>query len=448
MTAFLKSCSSADPGNGLGNAPCVTGNTVKDPAHREHQATAAGVGPRPSYLGYPHRQEVSSPNHPSRPQASAYGTHHVGSEASLYPGLYSFQNQDQRLASLSTGDYSHSVPPGYDQLVDISPQLSNLNTQNLNIVFHGENLDLTDATQASNSASKVPRHPFIGQLEIDSGQSEMSTRLGPNGLVKNIWHAGLSNQPVSSVHKPHQDIQGQRFDIGMKTQNLPKRLGMELSLFGSPEGGSHLNSEGTRGVLPGYDPPLLPSHGQHSPGQCGKQESYPPAQNKPAVLHSKMDPLRLVGTKQWSSAGSQSEQNLERSGSPQRRNTDTLNSKVHNVRVKPPSRYVSSANPLRRKPSIQPLKSGPTVSSNQEHVADQGPSSTHLSPNQQTHLHNPVHPPPNHPVAVTGDGGSLGSAFARGYPIQAAGKIGTALFYNQPHNSCQVVIFLKMDPWL
>lgn len=417
MTTFLKSHSSADPGKGLANAPCVTGNTVKDPANGVHQTTAAGFGPRPSYLRYLHRQEVSSPNHSSR-QASAFGTHQVGSEASFHPGLYSFQSQDTSVASLSTSDYSHSVPPGYDQLVDISLQLSNLSTQSCNIVFRGENLDLTDATQASNPASKVHRHPVIEQLETDSEQSKMSTRLGPNGLVKNIWHAGLGNQPsVSLVHKPHQGRQGQRFDIGMKTQNLQKRLGMELSLFGSPEGGSRLNSEVTRGVLP-----LFPSQGQHSSGQCGKQERDPPAQNKPEALHSKMDPLRPVGIEQWSSARSQSEENLERSGSPELRNTDALNSKVHNVRVKPPSRFVSSANLLRQKPSIQPLKSGPTVSSSQEHVADQGPSSTHLSPNQRKQLHNPIHPTPNYLVAVRGDGGSLGSAFAR-----AAGKIGTAL---------------------
>lgn len=402
----------------------MTGNIVKDPAIGVHQTTAAGFGPRPSYLQYLHRQEVSSPNHSSRLQASAFGTHQVGSEASFHPGLYSFQSQDTSVATLSTSDYSNSVPPGYNQLVDISLQLSNLSTQSCNTVFRGEKLDLTDAAQASNPASKVHRHPVIEQLEIDSEQSLMSTRLGPNGLVKNIWHTGLGNRPsISLVHKPHQGRQGERFDIGMKTQKLQKRLGMELSLFGSPEGGSRLNSEVTRGVLP-----LFPSQGQQSSGQCGKQKRDPPAQNKPAALHSKMDPLWPVGIEQWSSARSQREENRERSGSPELRNTDALNSKVHNVRVKPPSRFVSSANPLQQKPSIQPLKSGPTVSSSQEHVADQGPSSTHLSPNQQIHLHNPIHPPPNYLVAVRGDGGSLGSAFARGYPVQAAGKIGTALF--------------------
>lgn len=419
------------------------GNTVKDPSHSVHQTTAAGVGPRPSYLGDPHRQEVSSPIHPSR-QASAVGTHQVASEASLHSGLYSFHNQDQRIASLSTGDHSHSVPPGYDPLVDISLQLSNLSAQSLNIVFRGENLDLTDATPVLNSGSKVPRHPVTGQLEIGSGQSKMPTLLGAKRLVKNVWHSGLSNHPSeSSVHKPPQDMQGLKFDVGMKTQNLQKRFDLELSLFGYPEGGSRMNSEGTRGVLPEYDPPRFPSKTRHSPGQSGKRENYPPAQIKPAALQSKTDPLRPVSPEKGSSARSQSEQNLERSGSTERRDTDALNSKVHNVRVKPPSRFFSSANPLGQKPFVWPLKSGPIVSSSQEHMAYQGPSSTHLSPNQQTHFHNPVYSPPNHPVDGTGDGTFLGSAFALRNPVQAAGKIGTAILKPTPLKYDQVVIFIK-----
>lgn len=419
MAELSKSLSSADPGNGLAAAPCVTGTTAKDPTHGVHLTAAAGLRPRPGYLGDPPRQ-VSSPNYPSRPQASVIGAHQVTSEASLHPGLHSIQNQDQRVASLSTGDYSHSVSPAYDQLVDISLLLSNLSRQSLSILVRGENLDQTDATPALNSGSKLPRHPVIGQLEMNSGQPEMATLVGPNRLVKNVWHSGLSNHPsVSPVHPMHQDMQGRKLDTGVKT--------MALSPCGSPEGGSRLNSEGTRGGLPEYDPPLLPSQARHSPGQPGKQ-NCPAAQTKPAALQSTMDPVKPVGPEQGSSARTQSEQNVERSGSPEKRTADASGSKVHNVRVKPPSRFVSSANPLRQKPLVWPLKWGPTVSSSQEHVADQGPSSTHLSPNQQTHLPNPVHSSPNHPVAGTGHGGSLGSALALRNPVQAAGKIGTALF--------------------
>lgn len=420
--------SSADPGGGPASAPCVAGNTGVDLTHRVHQTPAAGV----SYLGDLHRQEMSSPNYPSRLQASVAETHQAASEASLHPGLYSFQNQDRRVASLSSSDYSHSVPPGYDQLVDISLQLSNLSTQSLNIVFRGENLDLTDATPALNSGSKVPRHPGIGQLESDSGQSKMST----NGLVTNVWHSGPSNHPsVSPGHKPHQGTQARKCDVGVKTQNLQKRLDWKLSLFGSPEDGSHTNGDGTRGVLPGYEPPLFPSQPHHGPGQSSKHEDFPFAQIKFATLQSEMDPLRPVSPQQGSPARSQSEDNLERSGSTEQRNADAISSKVHTVRVKPPSRFFS-ANPLRQKPSVRPLKSGPRVPSSQEHRADQGPSSTHLSPNQQTPPPKTGHSPTNHRVAGTGQGGSLGSAFALINSVQAAGKIGTASFKSQRHNSC------------
>lgn len=399
--------------------PCVTGSTVKDPT------TAAGVRPRPGYLGDTHRQEVSFPNHPSRPQASVIGTHQVASEASLHPGLYSFQNRDQRIASLFTSDYSHRVPPGYDRQLEADIHKFNLSTQSFNVVFRGENLDPTHATSALNSGSKVPRHPVIGQLEIDSGQSEMPTLFGPNRLVENIWHSTLSNQPsVSPVLKTHQDTAGLKFDIGKKTQNLQKRLDM-LNLFGSRKGGSRMNNKGTRGVLPKYDPPLFSSQARYSPFQSGKHENYSPAQTKPAALQRKMDPLRPVGPKRGSSARSQSEQNLEKSGSTEWSHTDGLNSKVHNVRVKPPSRFVSSASPLRQKPSVLPLKLGPTASSSQKRVADQGPSSTRLPQYQPTHLQNPVHSPPNRPMAGTADSGS---AFALRNPLQAAGKIGMGLF--------------------
>lgn len=388
MTEFLKSLSSSEPGNGLATAPCETGNAVQDPSHGV-QATAAGVGPWSGYLGDPHRQEMSSPNHPSRPQASVVGTRQAASEASLPPGLYSFQNQDRSGASLSSSDHSHSFTSGYDQLVDISLHLSNLSTHSLNTGFHGKNLDVTDATSALNSVSKVPRHPITGQLETDSGQSKMTTLLEPNRLVKNVWDSGLSNQPfVTQAHKASQEMQGVKFDLGLKAQNMQKRL------FGSPEEGSHVNSGGTRGLLPGYDP-LFPSQTQHSPGQSGPRENYPPAQTHPTALQSKMDLLRPINI----------------------RNTNGLHSNVHNVRVKPPRRLFSSANPLGEKPSIQPLKSGSTVSSSQEHTSD------HLSPNQHTHLHAHFQWPPNHPLAGTGDVGSLGSALALRTPVQAAGRI-------------------------
>lgn len=400
----------------------MTGNTAKDPTHRVHQS-AAGVWP----LGDLHRQGASSPIHPSHPQASVIGTNQAASESSLNPGLYAFQNQDQHVASLSTGDYSHSVPSGYNQLVDFSLQLSNLSTQSLNNVFRGENLDLTDATPAFKSGSKVPRHSVIGQFEIDSGQLEMSTLLDLS-KSKNVWPSGLTNHPsVSPDHKIHQDTPGLEFDVCMKAQNLKKRLDLAFSLFGSPEDGSRLNSKGTRGGLPEYGPPLFPSQAKQSPGKLGEDENYPPAQNIPVTLQSKLDALRPVSPKQGFSARRQSEQNLESLGSAEWRNTGTLNSKVHNVRVKPQSKFISSAYPLSWKPSVQPLKLKPTVSTSQEQMVDQSPLSTHLYPNQQTHLHNLINPPPNHPVAGPGYDRSLGSAFALRSPVQAAGKTGKAL---------------------
>lgn len=351
------------------------GNTVKAPPHRVHQTTVPGqVGPQSSHLRDPYRQKVSqsSTNYLSLPQAAGFGSHQVTSEASPHPGL-AFQNLD-RVAGLSTGDHPHSLPPGYDHLMDTSLQLSNLSTKGLNFVVRGENLDRTDTTLAIDSgSSKVPRHPLIGQLKIDLGQSEVSTLLSPNRRVKNVWHSGLQ-------HQRH------------------------------------------------HDPLRFPPQAQHSSGQLGKCETYPPATTQPATLQSKMDPLRFASHEQVSSARSQSQQNLERPGSTDWSSTNVLKSKVHNVRVKPPSRFVSSANPLRLKPKVEPLNSEPTDSSSQEHVTGGGREGkrAQTSTHQQMHLHNPVHSNQNQfrPVAGTEYGGWLGSASAPRNVAQAAGKIG------------------------
>ncbi|XP_011610134.2 uncharacterized protein isoform X1 [Takifugu rubripes] len=397
-----------DPGNRPAAEGCVMENTVNFPSHRVHQTTASGgVGHQSSHRGDPDRQKASQPstNYLRHPEASGIETHQVASEASS--GLYNFHNREQQAAGLSARDHSHSIPPGYDHRVDISLQLSNLSTQNLNFVVRGENMDLTDATLAIDSgSSKVPSHPVIGQLKIDSGQSEASRLLGPTRQVKNIWHSGPNNpSSVSPGHKQHQDPQGLKLDLGMKTQNLQKRLDMEFSLFGSPDDGNHLNSEGTRGLQHQYMPLHFPAQAQHSPGQSGKRETYPSGKPQPTTLQGKLDPLRFASREQVSSARSQSEQSLERPGSTEWRKTNALYSKVHNVRVKPPSRFVSSVNTLRQKPMVQPLNSASTVLSSQEHVAngvwegkqvqttDLDQTSTTVSPNQQMPLHNPVHSP-------------------------------------------------------
>lgn len=407
------------------------GNTVNSPSHGVHQTTASGgVGHQSGHHGDPDRQKVSQPstNYLPHPEASGIGTHQVASEASS--GHYTFHNRE-KAAGLPARDHSHRVAPGYDRLVDISLQLSNLSTQSLNFVVRSENLDLTDATLAIDSgSSKVPSHPVIGQLKIDSGQSEGSRLLGPNRQAKNIWHAGLNTpSSVSLGHKPHQDPQGLKLDLGMKTQNLQKRLDMEFSLFGSPDGGNHLNSEGTGGLQHQYRPLHFPAQAQHSPGQSGKHETYPSGKPQPTTLQGKLDPLRFASPEQVSSAR---EQSPERPGSTEWRKTDALHSKVHNVRVKPPSRFVSSVNTLRQKPMVQPLNSASTVLSSQEHMPDgvwEGKQvqtidldqiSTPVSPNQQMPLHNPVHSPLSQSLFYQVAGTKYDSAPKN---VQAAGRV-------------------------
>lgn len=305
--------------------------------------------------------------------------------------------------------------------MDISLQLSNLSAHSLDTEFPGETLDPTDAAPALNLASK------LRPLETDSGQSKRSTLVGPHGLVKNACHSGPSNHPsVGPAHKPQQDTL--IFDVGTKTPK--KRLDLVLGPFGSPEGGSHQSADGRRGGAPGYNHPLLPSQPEHRPGPSDQHDAFPFAQIKFAALQSKMDPPRPAGPEQGSPAGGRGEenQNLDSSSSTEQRGADALLSKVHTVRVKPPSRFFSSADPLRQKPSVRPLKSGLALPSSQEHLAERGPASARLSPEQQTHLPKPAHSPPKRPGAGPGRAGSLGSAVALRNPVQAAGKIKTASF--------------------
>lgn len=369
----------------------MTGNTFSPPSHSVRQTTASG-GVGSSHLRDPYRQKVSqsSTNHLPHPEDSGIGTHQVASEASS--GLYTFHNREQ-VAGLSAGGQSNNIPPGCEHLVDIILLLSNLSTQSF--VVHSGNLDLTDTTQAIDSGSS---HPVNGQLKIDSGQSELSRLLGLNRQVKNIFHSGLN-------------------------------------------GGNHLNSKGTRGLQHQYKPLHLPVQAQFSPGQSDKCETYPSGKPQPTILQGKVDPLRSASPEQVSSTRSQSVQSLERPGSTEWSNTDMLPSKVHNVRVKPPSRFVSSVNPLRQKPMVQPLNSASTVLSSQGQMADRGQegkqvqtvnlyqTSTHVSPNQQMPLHNPLHSPSSqnlfHQVAGTEYDGWMGYATALRH-VQAAGRIGTA----------------------
>lgn len=271
------------------------------------------------------------------------------------------QTQVQHAFGSSTGDHLRNVPPGYDQLVDISLQLSNLSTQTLNFVVRGENRELTEEAPhlVSQPSRRIPNYPVVG-MKIDSGKSGQTVTLqGPNNLGKNIRHPGLmsNHPPLGPLHMPNQDLQGLKVDLGMQALNLQNGVNMELSLRGSPSGGMDMAKKEAK---PEYQPqsPSVPSRfppvAQYSPGLSNRNKIYIPAQHvTPKNRSRSAEPII--------SATGQVIGNLERPGSVERRNIEMGHSKVQNIRVKPPSKFVSSAHHLNPKPFVQPMKSQHTT---------------------------------------------------------------------------------------
>lgn len=344
----------------------MTGDT---PAQRVHQSsTAGGGGPPP--LRDLYRLQGSPPEAPDP------GTHQV---SSAHPGFSSSQTQDQLGPGL----------PGYDQVVDNSVQLPNLS---FHAVVPGETLDPTDPPPALNPGSvKVPRHPVISPFKVGLSLP------GPERPVPNVWQPGLHLPPPAGEScNPPPDPQALNPDL--------QRPDEDLRVSGSADGGPQAQQW--------YDPPFPPPP-PYSPGQT--RDPDPPTETTPAAPQSHVDPLRPGGPDLRSPGWGQ--------------NLDPPGSKVQSVRVKPASRF-SAAHPLRQRPFIWPLDSGPRESSNLDphrpregtpvHTADPDQSSpTHLTQDQQTHLHSTVLQPEQDlfpPAAGAGPGPRL---------VQAAGRVGT-----------------------
>lgn len=488
----------------------VLGNAVNTPTNQAHQTPAAvGVRPQPK-PGPSHLIAVSSghklpqssqnletfPNlNLSPPEGPAIGTHQAPLQASPHPGHHTSQTQDQHVFGSPAGDHLPNIPPRYDQLLDISLQLSNLSRPSFNFVVRGENLELTDANPAlgSGSSSTIPDSPVVGRLQIDSGSfGQTPTLQGPDSLGDNVWHSGLTrNQPtLSPLIKPNQDLQSLKVDLGMQALTQQNGVNMEFSLYGSSGGMQMAKTEEKPRYQPQsqYDPsqtsqlhPVLQSQAQYSPDQTSRDETYVPANikniaSKNTVSNLPVDTQRSVSTEPVSSATSHIDQNLERLGSIERRNTETVHSRVQNIRVKPPSKFVSSGHQLNQKPFVRQANSqlfnpsqyatGPTADGNrwtpqqlQEHRGsnirqelvpekrrvstlkqEQGVHSVRVksdrtaairlsdvSPNHQIHQQKLDHPSPNQQklvqsVAETGNGGGQESASTLRNVLQPAGR--------------------------
>ncbi|XP_045916571.1 uncharacterized protein LOC123977710 isoform X2 [Micropterus dolomieu] len=361
----------------------VSGYAANTPTDQVHQTPAPGgvlpysgirpqLKPGPSLITVPGRcikllyssqnlQTFPNLNLLPLPELPPIGTHQVPLQVSSNPGLLLSQTQDQHVFRSPTGDHLLNLPPRYDQLPVNSIQLTNLNTPSLKFVEERrENSGLTDENPGSSSSSRIVDE----QLETNWGSSSRTRTLeGPNS--DNVWYSGLTwDQPTLSqngIITPDQDLQSLKVYLspGMKELTQQHEASLDLSHYGSSGVGMEMAST----EIPGYQPqsPHGPSQTSHlvlqppahyNPVHIGSSEQVLPRSDKkpvPATKHITAKTSDSSGYTQGSvspdptaTATSPVDQNPGRPGSIERRNIETVQSRVQNIRVKPQGKFVSS----------------------------------------------------------------------------------------------------------
>lgn len=277
--------------------------------------------------------------------------HNILVQASSHPGHYMSQSEDQPGFMAPTGDHLANVPPTYDQILDISLQLSNLSTPNFNFVVRGEKLGLTGSNPVlgSGSSGRTPDSSLSGHLQIGSGSfGETLTLQGAHSLgdKQSLGPALGPNQNLQSpdIHT----LRGVSVDLSRSSSELQKAKTEDAPGFQAQtqlDQKSHLHS-------------VLQPQAQSRPDRTSGEEANTPFN---IFYNAPKNPVSnsqgSVSTKPVSSATSQTAQNLDRLGSVERRTTEMVRARVQNVRVRPPSKFVSSGSHLNQKPYVQQTES-------------------------------------------------------------------------------------------
>lgn len=294
------------------------------------------------------------------------------------------QTQDQHVFGSPTDNHLPNFLPRYVQLPDHSIQLSKLNAPTFNFVeVKGENSGLTDKNLALGLSfiSRIPDSPLTEELEIDSGNSGQTPTLqGPNSVGDDVWHSALTWDQTTlgqnGIIMPNQDLQSLEVDLSTSKQELTQQYEADLDLSLYMSSGGEVEKAKTE-AIPGYQPqsPYVPSqtskfHPVLQPNHTGSSELLLPGRDKKYIpantkqITSKNTLPDLSGGTQESLiiepkpiATTRVNQNLERPGSIERRNIETVQSRVQNIRVKPLSKFVSSGHHLNFKPVFQQANS-------------------------------------------------------------------------------------------
>ncbi|XP_030260172.1 uncharacterized protein LOC115573522 isoform X3 [Sparus aurata] len=324
------------------------------------------VPSRHNKLIYSSQNQQPSPNLnlSPPPEGVSVGTHQS------HPSHLMSMTQEHRESGSPTGDHFPNYLPRHDHSPSINFHRSNLNTPSFNVGVTGENSELTKAgpAQGFSTSSRSPGSAVVGVLHVNSGSSSQTLTLqGLNSFGDNV---GQNN-----VIQPDQDLQNLQvnFSLGMQELTQPHKASLDLRFYGSSEGRMEMTRpEAIPGYLPqsGYDAsqtsPLQPAPkppAQHSRQllQPGRDQTYVPANtftSQYTVSNMLEDRRGSLSTEPMSTATSQVDQNLERPGSIERRNTETVYTKVKNIRVKPLTKFLSSVqhpnqNTFAQQPNVQ-----------------------------------------------------------------------------------------------
>ncbi|TNN44787.1 Zona pellucida sperm-binding protein 2 [Liparis tanakae] len=316
-----------------------TGNPVNIPTKQVYQTTATGgvlphpgVGPRPKtgtnkFIPVPrgHKQLL-----------------HSSQNLNMFPDL-------------------NLVPPPEGQTTGINVPLQVLAPPDLYI-----NSGRTDENPALSSSSRIPNSTVVERFESNWGSADQTPT--PEGT----WEQPTLGQ--NTIVKPNEDMQSLKMSLspGIQEQIQQLEASLDMSLY-RPLAVEMTNTQ----EMPGSQPqsktyayqaswlhPVLQPPSQSSPDHIGRREPLPSSRDQkyisanPKGLSFENTTSTLYGDSQESvstepTSTSQVTQHLQRPGTIERRDIETVQAKGEPPRVEPLRKFDSSGQPLHQKPVVQ-----------------------------------------------------------------------------------------------
>lgn len=263
----------------------------------------------------------------------------VPRRGSFSTGSLIVQTQEQPESRLPADFQLHNHPPTYRKYPD-GIQLSNLNAQ-AGPSLTNEPLDLGLSPPGRTFGS-----PLVGNQK--GTRQSLNLNLVPSSPA---WNKPSQN----SLIEESQDLQSFNLAPSMHELNHPNEANLDLDLNGLLSGGEEM-------VKTKEEPDYQPQSPYEPPQATKFQTVFETPTSYSPENTSSSDP----------------NQNPEKPGSMERRNADTIWSRVQNVKVKPLSRFVSSGHFPNQKPVIQQVN--PLVSNTSQNATDRNTGLQNILP--------------------------------------------------------------------